>query len=51
MYGSPRGYNSVISPDHEVSGQVGVRSYTPSPTPSDSASTASDDNGYFRYTC
>ena len=51
MYGCPRGYNSVISPDHEVSGQVGVRSYTPSPTPSDSASTASGDNGYFRYTC
>ena len=50
-HGSPRGYNSVISPDPEVSGQVGVRSYTPSPTPSDSVSTASDDNGYFRYTC
>ena len=49
--GRPKGYNSVISPDPEFSGQLGVRSYTPSPTPSDSVSTESDDNGYLRYSC
>ena len=49
--GRPKGYNSVISPDPEFSGQLGVRSYTPSPTPSGSVSTESDDNGYLRYSC
>ena len=49
--GRHKGYNSVISPDPEFSGQLGVRSYTPSPTPSNSVSTESDDHGYLRYSC
>ena len=46
MYGSSRGYNSVISPVPEFSGQVGGRSYTPSPTPSESVSAVSGNSAY-----